>query len=122
MKNIIVTSLLLVVLCSTLSAQSQTPNDSIAAPRYVYCSFTVDQVMFRRKVKLYVDYGQKWDLDSIYIKDKQTGKDMEFNSEIEVLNYMTLQGWEFVQTYVEVGDKVSTTRWLLRKRVVPKKD
>jgi hypothetical protein len=122
MKNVIVTSLLLIVLCSTLSAQSQTPNDSIAAPRYVYCSFTDVSVFFGRKVNIAVDYGQQWSTDSIYWKDKQTQKDMEFNSEIDALNYMTSQGWEFVQTYVEVGNNVSTTRWLLRKRVVPKKD
>lgn len=70
------------------------------------------------KVKVQVDYGQEtsfWKGIS-YMKDKD-GKNIEFNSMVDAMNYFGKQGWEFVQAYVVTTNNQNVYHWLLKKVV-----
>ena len=68
------------------------------------------------KVKVYVDYGQKWKAFSrqnIMTDDKKV---VRFNSAVAALNFMDKNGWEYVeQTIQNNGDSV-TYKYLMRKK------
>ncbi len=64
------------------------------------------------------DFGKK--SSSVYFSEDEYKKLNEqlanFNSEVDALNYMDLQGWEFVNsTALKDADNV----YLLRKRIKP---
>jgi hypothetical protein len=74
----------------------------------LYCSYSQEtqysycQIVgygFFGKIKVQVDYGE----EIKYWKDSrindEAGKAIKFNSMIDALNYMALQGWEHVQAY-----------------------
>ena len=52
----------------------------------------------------------------IDLRVDENGKVKTFNSMVDALNFMSEKGWEFVQAYVTVEEKDSTTHWLLKKK------
>jgi hypothetical protein len=57
------------------------------------------------KIALSIDYGQ--------IKD-ESGKIETFNTMIDAMNYMSEQGWEFVQAYVVGGKTGDVYHWIIK--------
>jgi len=83
-----------------------------------YCELRVTSaVMSLTKVKVYVDYGQKWkpfSRQNIMTDDKKV---VRFNSSVAALNFMEKNGWEYVeQTIQNNGDGNVTYKYLMRKK------
>jgi 23S rRNA pseudoU1915 N3-methylase RlmH len=103
---------------------------------YMYCElFGVTKSSFKlsKELQVMVNYGQKRKATIViggsggvsgafgdYITD-ENGKKIPFNSMIDALNYMGLQGWEFVQTYNTsvTGQKGLQLVFLLKKEIKP---
>jgi len=92
-------------------------SDSIKTkPHYVYCRiYLTGGVMFSKNYYK-ADFGKK--TGSAYSLDAEFKKLNEqlasFDNEIDALNFMDMQGWEFVD-YTSVRDAPNTD--LLRKRI-----
>lgn len=68
------------------------------------------------KLVVSVDYGQPKKLfKSQMIKDL-SGETQDFNSMIDALNFMELNGWEFVNNYTVTVGQQSVYHYLLRKK------
>lgn len=65
-----------------------------------YCMILATQKLLSTKVSISVDFGQEWSFwkDKRSLKD-ESGKRLQFNSVIDALNYMSSQGWDFVNAY-----------------------
>ena len=106
--------------------------DTDAIQREVYAQIRVRPRFLSNKVSIRLDYGQErnfWGGDT-RIRDENTGKVKKFNSAVDALNYMSLQGWEFVFAYtLPIGDGrdniadqtavLQEVNFLMRKRLVP---
>ena len=114
MKRFII--FLLAVICTT----------TIYAQNKVYCEI-VEPAQLGKKVKIIIDFGQERKKS----KAQQTlvnknGEEIQFNSKIDALNYMTTLGWDFVQAYTVAtggsGSVSSTIHWVLCKTVAKGED
>lgn len=94
------------ILCVALPSMGQ-------EKKYSYCDVLPEYKLGNGgKLVVYVDFGDKKGMPGkrgnnhtshTQITD-ETGKPMEFLSEVEAVNYMAAKGWELVQVYVvEVG-------------------
>ena len=84
---------------------------------YVYCQIVSSSLLFKNKLNVNIDYGQERNFLGIdLIKTADNKRAVKFNSMIDALNYMSEQGWEFVQAYVIVDATDSTTFWILKKK------
>lgn len=75
--------------------------------------------VFGRNIRVLIDFGQA--RRRISVKDQiirdVDGKKMNFNSMIDALNFMSSNGYEFVQAYgVSISNKEIEHYYLLRKR------
>lgn len=100
---------------STLFGQSPEPSR-----HFVYCELIGPNSSFSNKVTVDIDFGQEsgmWDLN--YPLRDSTGKEIEFNSMVDAMNYMDADGWEFVQSYSTstTVNNILTYHWLLKKDV-----
>jgi hypothetical protein len=96
----------------TTSAFSQTVNgiplkELNAHAEYIRVS--EKQIYLSKKINIDIDYGQSYRIKNIRVLDGN-GNPMEFNSMIEVLNFMSSLGYELVNG----GDNISS--FLLRKK------
>ena len=68
------------------------------------------------KVKVYVDYGQKWSMkrQNIMTEDKKV---VSFNSSVDALNFMDKNGWDYVEQTVTTSSEGETTYKYLMRRV-----
>lgn len=76
--------------------------------------------LFTNKVKVTVDFGQNvsfWKQGDMTIVDKDTGKDIVFNSMVDAMNFMGKCGWDFVQAYVVTTGNQNVYHWLMTKDV-----
>ena len=106
--------------------------DQNAVQREVYAQIRVRPRFLSNKVSIRLDYGQErnfWGGDT-RIRDENTGKVKKFNSAVDALNYMSLQGWEFVFAYtLPLGDGrdniaeqtavAQEVNFLMKKRITP---
>lgn len=101
---------LLLILCS-LSC-------FIYAQNYVYCELVGTGKFMSSKVKVQVDFGQKQSFwkGVDFLKD-ENGKNKEFNSMVDAMNFFGKQGWVFVQAYVVTTSNQNVYHWLLKKEV-----
>ena len=81
-----------------------------------FCELRVTaKLLSPTKVKVYVDYGQKWSMkrQNIMTEDKKV---VAFNSSVAALNFMNKNGWEYVeQTVTTSSDGQTTYKYLMRK-------
>lgn len=118
MRKTIFIMLLIVWASMTCKVCAQTPSDSTATNRFIYCELISLHKLFSTKVMISVDYGQETRfLEDTTLKDEQTGKSKLFNSIVDALNYMGKEGWEFVQSYVLTNGDQKEHHWLLKKKV-----
>lgn len=91
------------------------------AERRVYVELLGQQKgLFSTKVRVKVDFGQqtsfwKGDSDQKLVDDE--GKDINFNSMIDAMNYMGQFGWKFTQAYVVSEGGQNVYHWLLYKDI-----
>ena len=77
--------------------------------------------LFSNKLSIEIDFGQE---NKYFSSDKDTrvknseGKNMIFNSMIDALNFMTKNGYEFVQAYAFTVNNQNVYHYLLRKKKV----
>lgn len=113
MKNLfkLFTILSFVLITNLALAQEEVPKT------YLYCQLTGSSTSLNSRLTVSIDLGlEKPKLNDRTIIDSSTRKPKIFNSFVDALNYMSEQGWEFVQAYVVVDGTDSTTFWILKKR------
>ena len=66
-------------------------------PKFVYCQVVATEKFLSNKVNVELDFGQKmkYFVDN-RLKDEE-GKAIKFNTNVDAMNYMGRQGWEFAQ-------------------------
>ena len=82
-----------------------------------FCELRVtSRLLNPTKVKVYVDYGQKWSMkrQNIMTEDKKV---ISFNSSVDALNFMDKNGWEYVEQTVTTSSEGETTYKYLMRRV-----
>ena len=80
-----------------------------------FCELRISAKLNPTKVKVYVDYGQKWSMkrQNIMTEDKKV---VAFNSNVHALNFMDRNGWDYVeQTVTTTSDGETTYKYLMRK-------
>ena len=118
MKKILIAALLLL----SISIQNSVFGQTAQASKYGYCELVGTQKLLSTKITITIDYGQ--DKGGVFsaidsrVKDEQSGKVKAFNSMVDALNSMGVDGWEFVQAYI-TGDASMgyVYHWLLKKKM-----
>ena len=98
------------------SAFSQTVNDIPLKNIEAEYVEIVGEYFHRNKMSIELDFGQEMKLSSTKdtrLKD-ENGKSLNFNSMIDALNFMSKNGYDFVQAYA--ADSTRVQHYLLRKR------
>lgn len=89
---------------------AQTTSTVNKSGNYVFCEiYSISYLSSTIRVK--IDSGENKDK---IIQDKETGKDKSFNTMVDALNYMSKEGWEFVQAYTK-STPYESIHYLLRK-------
>jgi hypothetical protein len=105
----------LVIISSSAKSQSVFVNDQdINKLDLEYCELRVGQPFNPLKVKIFVDYGQKFSIkrQNIMTPDK---KIVKFNSAMHALNFMNKNGWTYVeQVAVQLGEETNY-KYLMKK-------
>ncbi len=108
------------LVCFILDAQSQTVNDIPLKDIDVnYVEIVGTSRVLSSKLIVEIDFGQE---NKLFSSDKDTrikdanGKNMIFNSMIDALNFMTTNGYEFVQAYAVIVSNQNVYHYLLRRK------
>jgi hypothetical protein len=106
--------------CFIFGAQSQTVNDIPLKDIDVnYVEIVGTSRVLSSKLTVEIDFGQE---NKLFSSDKDTkikdvnGKNMIFNSMIDALNFMTTNGYEFVQAYAVTTSNQNVYHYLLKKK------
>lgn len=67
-------------------------------PKYVYCQIIATEKFMSNKVTVELDFGQKMKVFADNRLKDEKGKAIVFNTNVDAMNYMGRQGWEFSQT------------------------
>jgi hypothetical protein len=123
MKSVLTLFITLCSLCFSY-AQSSVPYYIYGVPldsiQTEYIEAETCRVLFTTKVFLDVDYGQESKI--IYNKYNRVADDkgnyIEFNSNMDALNYLTTLGFELIDTdYLRMEDDVIRVKYMLRKKI-----
>lgn len=117
MKTIILLTFLVV---SSLNLTAQTVNDiPIKDIDVEYVQIVGTSKLFSTKLTIQIDFGQRTKFFSsgteTIVKD-ENGKALDFNSMIDALNFMSKNGFEFVNAYVITISNQNVYHYLLRNR------
>ena len=117
MKKIILGWLLVV---TTFTLKAQTVNDiPIKDIDVEYVQIVGTSKLFSTKLTIQIDFGQRTKFFSsgkeTIVKDED-GKGLDFNSMIDALNFMSKNGFEFVNAYVISVGNQDVYHYLLRKK------
>ena len=117
MKNLI--TLLLTLFITFTFANAQTINDvPLSEIDVEYIQIVGTGKFFSNKVKIDIDFGQHdsmWSNKDTRIKDKN-GNNLVLNSMIDALNFMTANGYEYVNSYAITIGNQNVYHYLLSKR------
>lgn len=114
-------NLLFLFVCVFISllTRAQTVNDIPVKDIDVdYVQIVGTSKLFSNKLTIEIDFGQE---NKFFSSDKDTrvkdekGKNMIFNSMVDALNFMTKNGYEFVQAYAFATNNQNVYHYLLRK-------
>jgi len=118
MKKFILINLFLI---STSLCQSQTVNDiPITEIDVEYLQIVGTSRLLSNKVSIEIDFGQQ---SKFFSSGKETqikdvsGKPLIFNSMIDALNFMTSNGYSFVQAYAFAVDNQNVYHYLMKKSI-----
>ncbi len=88
--------------------------------QFNYCELVCKKKLLSNKVKCFMDYGQHTTIANekrkMKLKDEE-GKVLKFESNIDALNYLGLQGWEVIDTYYITIKKDTYFGYLLKQEV-----
>lgn len=117
MKNLI----LFFLLCVSFSMSSQTVNNIPLKDIDVeYIQIVGTSRMMSDKVNIEIDFGQDTKFFGSNkrkkIRDKK-GNKVKFNSMIDALNYMSQNGFSFVQAYALTEEKQNIYHYLMKKKL-----
>ncbi|RYZ22461.1 MAG: hypothetical protein EOP49_46540 [Sphingobacteriales bacterium] len=117
MKSLFIAALLSL---ASFGLKAQTVNDlPIKDIDVDYVQIVGTSRMLSNKLTIEIDFGQE---NKFFSSDKDTrvkdstGKNMIFNSMIDALNFMTRNGYEFVQAYTVTVSNQNVYHYLLRKK------
>ena len=109
-------TLMLLSLVSSAS-WSQTIPATVTDTSFVYCEIIGTRFVSIEKLKIRVDYGEEaGTMPDSKTKDHPTEKRQKFTSMVEAMNYLSADGWQFVQAYSESYGEWSFIHWILRKK------
>ncbi len=89
---------------------------------YIHCqlytesSFSYAESNIKMDVKIFIGEENTLIPEFDHLKNEK-GKLKSFKSMVDGLNYMSLHGWELLQTYTSAGDRSANSYCLLRKEV-----
>lgn len=114
------TFLIALISLSSLALKAQTVNDvPIKDIDVEYVQIVGSSRTFSNKLSIEIDFGQKTKFfslnDDTTLKDEQ-GKTLVFNSMIDALNFMSKNGYEFVNAYTMSVDNQKVYHYLLRNK------
>ncbi|HEY5370504.1 MAG TPA: hypothetical protein VIJ75_16085 [Hanamia sp.] len=106
-------------LCASMTGFGQSVNDiPIKDINVEYIQIVGTSKLFSTKVNIAIDFGQEvkafGGAKQVRIKDAD-GKNMEFNSMIDALNFMSQNGYSFVQAYAFATGNENVYHYLMRK-------
>ncbi|HLV91595.1 MAG TPA: hypothetical protein VKX34_00620 [Aequorivita sp.] len=99
------------------TAQSQTVNDiPLSEIDVEYVQIVGTSKLFKNEVTIQIDFGQRNKMfsDNTRVKDEE-GKPLSFNSMIDALNFMSQNGYDFVEAYALTISNQNVYHYLLRK-------
>lgn len=117
MKKLVLAAL---VLTSSLTMKAQTVNDIPLKDIDVeYVQIVGTSKLLSTKLTIEIDFGQRTKFFSTgketIVKD-ELGKAVDFNSMIDALNFMSLNGYEFVNAYAITIENRNVYHYLLRNK------
>lgn len=117
MKSLVIFCFLILTMFLNLNAQTvnDVPLKDIKS-EYVQV-FGISKLM-SNKLTIQLDFGQEnkfWSSKDTQVKDAE-GKNIELNSMIDALNFMTANGYEFVQAYAFATGNSNVYHYLMRKK------
>lgn len=116
MKRVLTLLAVIFTLCTASSnAEAQTNCQNQSAYVYSIVDFQNTKHNNEWKVKMTVDFGQA-DYSKRELVVDEDGNDRIFNSNIAGLNWLGMQGWEFVP-YPTLNDGSSRTKYYMRLNV-----
>lgn len=112
--------LLVLLFLSVSKLSAQTVNDvPIKDIDVDYVQIVGTSKMFSTKLTIQIDFGQKTKFFSTgketILKDEE-GKALDFNSMIDALNFMSKNGFDFVNAYVIMVSNQNVYHYMMRKR------
>jgi hypothetical protein len=118
MKKIVVLTLCLTVF-GLLNVFSQTVNDiPIKDIDVDYIQIVGTSKLMSNKVTIEIDFGQEnkyWSAKDTQVKD-ENGKLVVFNSMIDALNFLSKNGYEFVDAYTITISNQNVYHYMLKKK------
>lgn len=111
---------LALIVMSGLTIKAQTVNDiPIKDIDVEYVQIVGTSKLFSTKLTIQIDFGQRTKFFSsgkeTIVKDED-GKALDFNSMIDALNFMSKNGFEFVNAYVISVGNQNVYHYLLRNK------
>ncbi len=111
--------LILIFLIFSVFALSQTVNDKPLSEIDVeYVQIVGTSKLLSNKLTIEIDFGQEdkfFSAKDTQLKDKE-GKMLVFNSMIDALNFMSKNGYDFVNAYVITVNNQNVYHYLLKKK------
>jgi hypothetical protein len=116
MKKLIITLVVVMFTCISITYAQE------GIKTYSYCELVGYSNLLGTKVTIEINFGQKNTIFSdIRLKD-ENGKPIKFNSMIDAINYMGLDGWDFAQAYYITSGNQNIYHYLLKKEIILNKE
>jgi len=112
--------LLFILLLSPLVSFAQTDNLK-AKPHDEFCVLSFAPRTFSSKLNITIDFGYDMTVDTLQkVMTKQQlrefGEVKQLQSVAQALNYMSLEGWSFVNSYVPYNEKEVYPNFIFRRK------
>lgn len=121
MKKVFLFLLMIVGFCANAQTVNNIPLKELDVE---YVQIVGTSKMFSNKVTIELDFGQHTKFFSsgkeTFITD-ENGNRMVFNSMIDSLNYLSLNGFEFVQAYAFATNNQNVYHYLMKKKDILEK-
>lgn len=108
--------LLLICLLFTIPLLAKA-QDTVAHHTYQYAEVVANQKMFSQKVNIVIDYGQKMNIWKDNREKDENGETKEFNSVVDVWNYMDGKGWEFFMAFPVTYSSGNVYHYIFRRKI-----
>lgn len=112
MKKLLLTTVLAILVIAATAQE----------PRKTFCEIIGTGKVLSSKVKIQIDFGQKTSYFGKYktFMVDESGKEIEFNSMVDAMNYLAKFRWKFEQAYVVTNENTNQNiyHWLLSKDIV----